>query len=66
MSQKNESCKCSCKFMESIDLFAKSPELYFKGKSQKSTVIGRVFTIIYGTIYLAFFIYKIIRMVKKS
>ena len=65
MSQKKEGCKCRCKFMEDMDLFAKSPELYFKGKSQKSTMVGRVFTIIYGIIYLAFFIYKIIRMVKK-
>ena len=66
MNQKKESFKCNCLFMEKMDLFAKNPELYFKRKPQKSTTIGKIFTIIYGLIYLAFFIYKIIRMVKKE
>ena len=63
MSQKI--CKLNCKSLEDVDLFAKNPELYFKGKSQKSTTIGRVFTIIYTLVYAAFFIYKVIRMYLK-
>ena len=63
MSQKR--CKFNCKCLEDIDLFAKNPELYFKRKSQKSTTIGRVFTIIYISLYTAFFVYKVIRMYLK-
>ena len=58
-------CRCNCKSLEDFDLFAKNPELYLKGKPQKSTTIGRIFTIIYGVIYAAFFIYKVIRMYLK-
>ena len=51
--------------MEDIDLFSKSPDLYFKGKPNKSSLIGRIFTIMYAVIYAAYFIYKIIRMALK-
>ena len=62
MSQK---CKFNCKSIENIDLFAKLPEFYFKGKPRRSTTIGRILTIIYAIIYAAFFIYKVIRMALK-
>ena len=48
-----------------MDLFSKTPELYFKGRSQKSALIGRVFTVIYAILYAAYFIYKVIRMYLK-
>ena len=52
MSQK---CKFNCKSIENIDLFAKLPEFYFKGKPRRSTTIGRILTIIYAIIYACFF-----------
>ena len=55
----------NCRRLEDLDLFSKTPELYYKGRSQNSALIGRIFTIIYALIYAAFFIYKIIRMYLK-
>ena len=55
----------NCRSLEDLDLFSKAPELYYKGKSQKSALIGRIFTVLYAIIYAAFFIYKIIRMYLK-
>ena len=65
MAQNVLAWKCNCKSLEDIDLFSKSPDLYFKGKPQKSSIFGRILTIAYGVIYAAFFIYKIIRMALK-
>ena len=59
MSQKY---KFNCKSIENLDLFAKLPEIYYKGNSKRSTTVGRIFTIIYAVIYVAFFVYKLIRM----
>ena len=58
-------CKCKCEFLSDIDLFGKDPELYYKGKSQRTTLLGRIFTIIYAVLYSAYFIYKVVRMLKK-
>ena len=55
----------NCHFLYDIDLLGKDPELHFKGKNKKSILLGRVFTIFYVSIYLAFFLYKLIRMFKK-
>jgi len=52
-------------FLYDMDLFGKTPELYFQRKSKKSTELGVTLTIIYIIIYIAFFIYKLIRMVKR-
>ena len=52
-------------FLKSIDLYGKSPELYYKGKSNKTTWVGRILTILYVIIYVAFLIYKLNRMVKR-
>ena len=54
-----------CHVLYDIDLFGKDPELYFKGRNKKSTLIGRIFTVIYVLIYLAFFVYKLYRMIIK-
>ena len=59
--------KC-CKhfeFLADFDLFGKDPEFYFKGKPQRTSLFGKILTYIYIILYLAFFIYKIIRMIKK-
>ena len=55
----------NCHIIHDIDLFGKEPELYYKGKNKKSSLIGRVFTILYILIYIAFFVYKLIRMLQK-
>ena len=52
-------------FIYDIDLFGKEAELYYKGKNKKSTLVGRIFTILYVVIYLAFFVYKLVRMLQK-
>ena len=51
--------------LKNIDLFGKEYELYYKGNSTKSSWIGRILTLLYIAIYIAFFAYKIVRMVKR-
>ena len=58
-------CNIDCEFLSEFDLFGKEPELYFKGKSQRTSVFGKFFSYFYIFIYAAFFAYKIIRMLEK-
>jgi len=58
-------CNLSCRIFKEVDLFAKEPELYFKGKSKKTTWIGRILTILFIFVYIALIIYKVIRMIKR-
>ena len=60
-----KTCNINCQILEDIDLFGTEAEVYFKGKSKRSSTLGKVLTIIYAIIYLAFFVYKLIRMLKK-
>ena len=60
-----KTCNINCKFFEDIDLFGIDAEVYFKGKSKRSSTVGKVLTILYGILYAAFFIYKLVRMIKK-
>jgi len=53
------------KLINEIDLFGRRPDIYYKGNSKRKAWIGKVFTQMYALIYLAFFIYKLIRMIKK-
>ena len=53
-------------FIKKFDLYGKYPEFYFKGKSNKTTWIGRIFTFLYIIILIAFFIYKLERMIKRK
>jgi len=55
----------NCHFLYDLDLFGKDPELYYKGKNKKSTSTGRIFTASHALFYLAFFVYKIYRMIIK-
>ena len=57
-------CNIRCKILDDIDLFGKEPELYFKGNSKRTSFVGKSFTILYIAIYIAFVIYKLIRMIK--
>ena len=52
-------------FLTDFDLFGKSPELYYKGRSKKSSLLGIILTVIYIVIYIAFLIYKLVRMIKR-
>ena len=58
-------CNIDCEFLSQFDLFGKEPELYFKGKSQRTSVFGKVLTYFYIAIYAGFFAYKIVRMLEK-
>ena len=58
-------CNLECNFFENIDLFGKEIQLYYKGKSKRSSTIGISFTIAYILLYLCFFIYKVVRMIQK-
>ena len=59
-------CNVHCKYLKDIDMFGKEPEIYYKGESKKSSWIGRIFTILFVAAYFAFFLYKLIRMIKKT
>ena len=54
-----------CHIWDDMDLFSKEIDLYYRGKSKNTSILGRIFTFLYISIYIAFFIYKIIRMFKK-
>ena len=58
--------KINYKFLKNIDIFGKNIELFYKGKNKKNTLFGSLLTISYGLIYLAFFLYKLIRMLQKK
>lgn len=53
------------KTIKNLDLFGHQPTLYYKSNQRKSSWFGFFLTIIYVIMYVAFFIYKIVRMVEK-
>ena len=58
-------CNIDFELLSEFDLFGKEPELYFKGKSQRVSLFGKILTYFYVLLYAAFFIYKIVRMIQK-
>ena len=52
-------------FLSDFDLFGKKPELYYKGQSKKATTLGLILTVIYIILYIAFLIYKFVRMIRR-
>ena len=54
------------KIIYDVDLFGKVPELYYKGKKKKVTMIGTLLTILYFILYIIIFTYKFIRMIKRQ
>ena len=56
----------SFKILYDLDFFGKEFELYYKGKTKKTTLTGAIFTIVYIAVYFAFLLYKIIRMFQKK
>ncbi len=59
-------CNIHCKLLDDIDLFGKEPELYFKGNAKRTSWVGRIFTVFYAIIYMAFFLYKLVRMIQNK
>ena len=55
-----------CNFMHEIDLFGKETELYYDGKPKLTTWFGIIFTLLYVSTYLIFFIYKLVRMFNRD
>ena len=53
------------KMIKNFDLFGKEPDLYYKGNPKKTSWLGFVLTLLYIIIYVAFFIYKFIRMINR-
>ena len=58
-------CEINYEFLSELDLFGKEPEFFYKGKSLKTSFFGRVLSMLYVALYIAFFIYKLIRMINK-
>ena len=59
-------CRNRLKFIYDFDLFAKTPEIYYKGKPKRVSWIGRIFTVFYIVLYGIIFMYKFIKMIKKE
>ena len=58
-------CNSYCQLLKQVDMFGKEPEFYYKGKPKKTSWVGRIFSVIYVIIYLAFFLYKLLKMLRK-
>jgi len=58
-------CQLDCDFISDFDLFGKEPEFYYKGKPQRASWFGQIFSILYIMLYFAFLIYKLVRMIQK-
>jgi hypothetical protein len=58
-------CNINLKFLQEIDLFPRKLELYYNGKPEKTSRIGTFFTLIYISIFLTIFLYKLLKMLEK-
>ena len=58
-------CQIDRDLIQNFDLFGKQPEFFYKGKSQRVSWFGRIFSVFYIALYVAFVIYKLVRMLKK-
>ena len=56
---------CFCNSIEDFDMFGREAKLYYKGKEKKTTYIGNYLSVLYLIFYISFFIYKLIKMLKK-
>jgi hypothetical protein len=54
------------KYLYELDLFGKTPDLYYKRKIKVNSILGLVFTFIYATIAIFYFIFKFIRMIERK
>ena len=58
-------CNIQCRLLKYLDMFGKQPEIYYKGSPKKTSWIGMIFSVSFVLIYFAFFVYKLVRMLKK-
>ena len=58
-------CKINFRFMNEIDMYARRLDLYYNGKPKKTSRVGIIFTLLYVTSFLTFFMYKLMRMIKR-
>ena len=58
-------CNVRCRIIKDIDMFGKEPELYYKTRPKKTSWIGRILSVVFVLVYFAFFLYKLIRMLKR-
>ena len=59
-------CNVRCRLFKEIDMFGKEPGLYYKTQTKKTSWIGRILSFTFVLIYFGFFLYKLIRMLKKE
>ena len=59
-------CNVRCRLVKDIDMFGKEPELYYKTRPKKTSWIGRILSVAFVLIYFGFFLYKLIRMLKRT
>ena len=58
-------CPIDCEIITDFDLFGKEPEFFYKGKSQRPSWFGQIFSVLYIVLYITFLIYKFVRMLQK-
>ena len=58
-------CLCNSRLFKDVDIFGKEPEFYYNCRPKKTSWIGRIFSVSFALIYFGFFLYKLIRMIKK-
>ena len=46
-------------------MFGKEPNLYYKGRTKKTSFLGNILSFSFIFLYFALFLYKLIRMIKK-
>ena len=54
--------KALLELIRGIDFYGKVPVFYFKGKIQKISTIGRIFTLLIIILYIVFLVYKLKRL----
>ena len=58
-------CQIDCEIISNFDLFGKEPEFFYKGKHQRVSSFARIFSVLYIALYVAYLIYKLVRMIEK-
>ena len=55
----------NCLLLKELDMFGKEPNLYYKGRTKKTSFLGNILSFSFIFLYFALFLYKLIRMIKK-
>ena len=58
--------KTNYKFTQKFDLFGKNIGLYYKGSEKRNTYFGSIFSLAFMVLYLSYFTYRIVRMIKRE